>query len=450
MDKTTKALTDQLEKELAVIDDRQIGNLVKEAEDEALATIRTILKEITVHVMLERVLGYLQRTGNSTVPVGRVLSPDQKGCSILQPPTEGKSADEPPLPAAQSQTDMENKEQAQKEIEAIRRKIAENKELLGQTKASPNDPGLAPARLKPGLEPTIKDASSLSTEDSQNDFGHKITDGYLYYVYGIVGGDGDRLPRALPENGVDPTHPVYALPYGPVQAIISKVSPREFDQEPLKANLEDMQWLEARVRAHEGVLETVMATHPVIPMKFCTIYRSESRVQEVLAQHQNEFAEALTQLEGRKEWGVEIYADREILAKRIGEASERLKKLEAEIGQKSAGMAYFGKKKLAEVSDEEMERFCDECAQHSHDRLSKHVEKEALRALRSKETTDRKEEMILNAAYLVADEQLAAFRAELEGLGAEYGGYGLVYKMTGPWPPYNFVRIGTEAGVVNE
>jgi hypothetical protein len=407
MDKTTKALTDQLEKELAVIDDRQIGNLVKEAEDEALATIRTILKEITVHVMLERVLGYLQRTGNSTVPVGRVLSPDQKGRSILQPPTEGKSADEPPLPIAQSQTDMENKEQAQKEIEAIRRKIAENKELLG-------------------------------------------TDGYLYYVYGIVGGDGDRLPRALPENGVDPTHPVYALPYGPVQAIISKVSPREFDQEPLKANLEDMQWLEARVRAHEGVLETIMTTHPVIPMKFCTIYRSESRVQEVLAQHQNEFAEALTQLEGRKEWGVEIYADREILAKRIGEASERLKKLEAEIGQKSAGMAYFGKKKLAEVSDEEMERFCDECAQHSHDRLSKHVEKEALRALRSKETTDRKEEMILNAAYLVADEQLAAFRAELEGLGAEYGGYGLVYKMTGPWPPYNFVRIGTEAGVVNE
>jgi len=407
MDKTTKALTDQLEKELAEIDDRQIGNLVKEAEDEALATIRTILKEITVHVMLERVLGYLQRTGNSTVPVGRVLSPDQKGYSILQPPTEGKSADEPPLPIAQSQTDMENKEQAQKEIEAIRRKIAENKELLG-------------------------------------------TDGYLYYVYGIVGGDGDRLPRALPENGVDPTHPVYALPYGPVQAIISKVSPREFDQEPLKANLEDMQWLEARVRAHEGVLETIMTTHPVIPMKFCTIYRSESRVQEVLAQHQNEFAEALTQLEGRKEWGVEIYADREILAKRIGEASERLKKLEAEIGQKSAGMAYFGKKKLAEVSDEEMERFCDECAQHSHDRLSKHVEKEALRALRSKETTDRKEEMILNAAYLVADEQLAAFRAELEGLGAEYGGYGLVYKMTGPWPPYNFVRIGTEAGVVNE
>jgi len=407
MDKTTKALTDQLEKELAVIDDRQIGNLVKEAEDEALATIRTILKEITVHVMLERVLGYLQRTGNSTVPVGRVLSPDQKGRSILQPPTEGKSADEPPLPAAQPQTDMENKEQAQKEIEAIRRKIAENKELLG-------------------------------------------TDGYLYYVYGIVGGDGDRFPRALPENGVDPTHPVYALPYGPVQAIISKVSPREFDQEPLKANLEDMQWLEARVRAHEGVLETIMTTHPVIPMKFCTIYRSESRVQEVLAQHQNEFVEALTQLEGRKEWGVEIYADREILAKRIGEASERLKKLEAEIGQKSAGMAYFGKKKLAEVSDEEMERFCDECAQHSHDRLSKHVEKEALRSLRSKETTDRKEEMILNAAYLVADEQLAAFRAELERLGAEYGGYGLVYKVTGPWPPYNFVRIGAEAGVVNE
>jgi hypothetical protein len=51
-------------------------------------------------------------------------------------------------------------------------------------------------------------------------------------------------------------------------------------------------------------------------------------------------------------------------------------------------------------------------------------------------------EMLLNGAYLVAEKELAVFRAELQMLEEAYGGLGFSYAMIGPWPPYNFVGAG--------
>ena len=93
---------------------------------------------------------------------------------------------------------------------------------------------------------------------------------------------------------------------------------------------------------------------------------------------------------------------------------------------------------------EEMERVSEEYAQCSHDRLANHAEEAVISPLQSKELTGRKETMVLNGAYLVAEGQLAAFQAELESLEEEYDGLGFSYEMTGPWPPYNFVSTCTE------
>jgi len=202
--------------------------------------------------------------------------------------------------------------------------------------------------------------------------------------------------------------------------------------------------------AHQRVLEAVLASHTLIPMRFCTIYRSESGVQEMLTQHYDDFVETLTQLEGKQEWGVKVYCDGKILAQRVGEVSDRVKELKAEMEQKSSGAAYFLKKKMDEAIAEEMERVSDEYAQRSHDRLSGHAEEAVINPLQSKELTGREEAMILNGAYLVAEEHLAAFRAELESLSVEYDNLGFIYEMTGPWPPYNFVSIGLEGSAADD
>jgi len=97
-----------------------------------------------------------------------------------------------------------------------------------------------------------------------------------------------------------------------------------------------------------------------------------------------------------------------------------------------------------------VERISDEHAQRSHDRLSSRAEDAVINPLQSRELTGREEAMILNGAYLVAEEQLLAFRAELESLEEEHGHMGFSYEMTGPWPPYNFVSIGLEESAADE
>ena len=420
MDEKTSKLMGLLKDMMIEVSDAQINGIIREARDEALAEAKAIIKGMMVQAILEHALGELEGARSKVVSTGERVA----------------SANETPLPTAQAQAGAtESEEQARQEIEAIRRKIAENERLLSQGKASLVETEEVQA-------PPAKDKASVPREEGK--------EGYGYYVYGVLGSDNNQPVEGLPEEGIDPAYPVYALPYQAIQAIVSKVPLREFGQKALEANLNDMEWLEAKVRAHQGVLETVLANHTLIPMRLCTIYWSESRVQEMLAQHYDNFVDTLTWLEDKQERGVKVYCDGEALSQRVREVSDRVKRLGAEMEQKSSGAAYFLKKKLDKTIAEEVERTSDEYAQRSHDRLSGHTEEAVINSLQSREITGRKEAMVLNGAYLVAEEQLAAFRAELASLEGEYGDLGFSYEMTGPWPPYSFVSTGFEEGVADE
>jgi len=400
-DETMNALMKQLQERLLAASDGQVGEIIQEAQDEALTEAKAIIRESLVQAILEHALRKLEDKATDAA------SDEQ---SILR-----------------------------REIEAIRKKIAENERLLSQGKASPVETEEVQAPpAKPVLSEAEGDKASVPREEGK--------EGYGYYVYGVVGSDSNQPVEGLPEEGIDPAFPVCALPYQATQAIVSKVSLQEFGQEALEANLNDMEWLEAKVRAHQDVLETVLASHTLIPLRLCTIYRSERRVQEMLTKQYDDFVDMLARLEGKQEWGVKVYCDGETLTQRVGQSSDRVKELETEMDERSSGAAYFLKKKLEETIAEEMERVSDECAQRSHDRLASHAEEAVVNPLQGQEITRRRETMILNGAYLVAEERLADFRAEVESLKAEYGGIGLSYEMMGPWPPYNFVTLNHEEG----
>lgn len=422
MDEKTSRLMSQLKDRMIEVSDGHIAGIIREAREEALAEAKAVIKGTMVQAILERALEELESVGSSAMPVPLsrgAWEPESQGAEELR-----KSSPAPPPLSSSAQTE----EQIQQEIEAIRRKIAENERLLSQVKVSP-------VQTEEVQEPPAEQEPSAPSRGKED---------HGYYVYGIVRSDEGALVERLPEEGIDPAHPVYALPHQAIQAVVSKVSLQEFGQEELEANLEDIQWVEAKVLAHQRVLEAALADHTLVPMRFCTIYRSESGVQEMLAQHYDDFVEALAHLEGKQEWGVKIYCDGPTLAQRVGETSDRVKELKAEMEQKSSGAAYFLRKKVDEAVAEEVERVSDEYAQRSHDLLSSHAEDAIINPLQSKELTGRDEAMVLNGAYLIAEERLAAFRAELESLEEEHGDLGFIYEMTGPWPPYNFASTCIE------
>lgn len=414
MDENTSRLADLLKDKRLQFPDPMIAALLRDAREEAFAEAKAILKESMVQAMLERAIGELENP-EAAAALGETMS---SSSPVVRPKPEA----------------TRDNEQI-REIEALRRKIAENDRLLSEMRKP------AASSEKKSPQPSGKEAAPV---------GQSGGDGHGYYVYGIVPGDSGQPLDGLPNKGIDPAYPTYALPYQAIQAVVSKVSLQEFGQEQLEAKLSDNQWLEAKVRAHEAILESVMVGHTLIPMRFCTIYQSESRVQEALAQHYQDFISNLTRLDGKQEWAVKVYCDGEVLTQKVEEVSDRVKELKAKAAQESSGVAYFLKKKTAQAMAEEMERICDEIAQHSHDRLAGHAEETRVNSLQSKEMTGRKEEMLLNGAYLVAEGQMAAFRAELASLEKEYGAFGFGYELSGPWPLYNFVTIGFEETAADE
>jgi hypothetical protein len=64
-----------------------------------------------------------------------------------------------------------------------------------------------------------------------------------------------------------------------------------------------------------------------------------------------------------------------------------------------------------------------------------------LNRLLPKEVTEREDEMVFNAAFLVNKVRTDDFLNMARTLKARYESYGLLIDCTGPWPPYNFCGL---------
>lgn len=391
-----KSLKERILKECATITDHQIVELIAQARGEALTEIKTMLKEMMLSELLERVTHYLQ---------------EGERPAATKPTAVG-----PPKVAEQ--------EEIQKEIEAIRKQIAENERRL--TPQEPEKPSTAIAG---------------EVVDNSTELEH----GLGYYVYAIVKDEAAGALQDLPQEAMDPLYPVYLLPCGPLQAVVSQVSLEEFGQAQLERHLEDMGWVEAKVRTHQDVLLALLVACTIIPMKFCTIYRSEERVREMDRQFQEPFLKTLEYLDGKQEWSVKAYCAPEVLAKKLMQTANETSK---ELTSQPAGAAYFMRKKREDAIAEEMEQFCNREVQESHDQLVQYAQTAILLPLQKQEAIQRVEfarksqKMLLNGAYLVAAEQLETFQGTVHNLNSRYETYGLTYELIGPWPPYSFVTIG--------
>ena len=416
------------------IPDELITEIFHQAWAEALAEARQLLKQKMLQTILARSLASTSASLFSPVPEeAKPAAPFSTSPLADRESFETKerimdleeTKPNAPLssPSPDDRVSSADTKRIQEEIEGIRQKLSQNEQLLQQIKTPPAPPA--------NPEPAARDESPVVAADGKG-----------YYVYCVEGSDSPL--QALPQEGIDPAYPLYTIADHTLRAVVSQVSLQEYGEAALDLNLHDSAWLESRVRCHQDVLEGLSSTGNVVPMRFCTIYLSETRVQEMLALYHDKFTKALDHLAGRQEWGVKAYYDKNLLAQHVEETDESILLLKAEGSGKSSGQAYFTKKKLAETIVEHVERTSDAYAQDSHNRLAACAVASSLLQVQTKEASGRQEEMVSNGAYLIDKEKMSMFRAELEKLGNEYGPRGFSYDFTGPWPPYNFVNIGGE------
>jgi hypothetical protein len=156
------------------------------------------------------------------------------------------------------------------------------------------------------------------------------------------------------------------------------------------------------VIAHERVNEFVMREHAVIPMTFGTIFKTKDDIMQLLSTAEEEFSDVLAKMENKVEWGLKVLLDENNDKWRKSQTLEEIRKeMESKIGTMLRPVAVNA---------------------------------------RYNETIGEK--MIVNAAFLVSRDQQGDFDARIKLIASRFP-Y-LMFKYTGPWPPYNFVNLRLE------
>lgn len=250
------------------------------------------------------------------------------------------------------------------------------------------------------------------------------------YVYCVLAGDANVGDI----RGVDGRHAVRAVRHGDLTALASDVPLTEFGTEPLKRNLNDLQWVERTARAHQRVLDRALAAGTIVPLRLCTVCNDDAGVRAMLEREHDPLAAALERLAGRQEWGVKLIADPSALRDAARQRTEH-----ATPGAPGSGHAYVARVRHERVTRDEVRRIAREAAQAVHRALGERAV--AARVLRKppRELSGDAGELVLNGAYLVERECAAEFRALASDLGERHRDRGLRLEITGPWPPYSFV-----------
>jgi hypothetical protein len=309
-------------------------------------------------------------------------------------------------------------------------------------------------RAAPELAGDANDAPAPASQTAPQIGSERDCDPQLlgHYLYAITRGDavGGWPTDDSTAAGIDPRFPLKLVAHEDLRAIVSHVP---LDGFGTREQLQDFDWIEQKVQAHDRIIKSVARTGPAIPLRFCTVIRQEADVRELLATHQTSLLDVLGALEGKQEWGVKI-----LLRPRDPDAGEGERTSpQHEVGE-GAGKAYLLRRRRARAREGGGRPVSEEVAHCHAEMLAAAADAVTLPLRRSdvRRKRDKRDkagaddaddiEMVFNAAYLVADDDVEAFRATVAALESRYQSQGLHIELSGPWPPYNFVRLDLSGG----
>ncbi|NLU75392.1 GvpL/GvpF family gas vesicle protein [Streptomyces sp. HNM0575] len=217
-----------------------------------------------------------------------------------------------------------------------------------------------------------------------------------------------------------------------LSALVSDVPAGLYDESGLKAQLEDLERLEALARSHHAVVAVAYEHATVLPMRLATVYLDDGRVAAMLAERGGEFDALLSRLEGHVEWGVKVYADpREAAA---GSASRP-----SDDGAQPAGgpgRAYLRQRRQQRSSHRDTYRAAGAVAERVTELAGGIATAKVAHRPQQGELAAGPGENIANDAYLVPDGRSEDFQAAIGGLAEDVPGVRV--ELTGPWAPYSF------------
>jgi hypothetical protein len=246
----------------------------------------------------------------------------------------------------------------------------------------------------------------------------------LRYVYAVCRPLSAPLQAEL--TGVAGA-PAKLLHHHGLVAVVSDVPPRDFAEEPLRAHLEDLDWLSATARGHQQVIDALTAVTTPLPLRLATVFRDDSGVRVMIEEREEDFRRTLDRLEGRVEWGVKIYVEAE-----APEAAES-----GAPAKPASGRDYLLQRRMRAKAQEDTWQRAERFAGRLHSLLSAHADAARLHPPQNSALSRAAGQNVLNAAYLVSRAESEEFVEIVDHTKGEEPG--IRVELTGPWAAYSFV-----------
>ena len=259
----------------------------------------------------------------------------------------------------------------------------------------------------------------MTTTDDTDDTG-EATSTTVIYVYGIVPAD------VHPEEDATGIHdaPIEIVTHGDIAALVSEIDPGQRLGTP------------ADLRTHAHILDGTSHVAPVLPLRFGAVVSDRDAViNELLADHADEFTSALEELEGFAQYMVKgRYVEETILLEILDESPKATALLE-EIRDQPEELTRDARMALGEIIGHALETTREADTRSTLDALSPLTDTVTVR------DPTHDEDAVQLAVLLEVDRQ-----GELEqavGELAERWDNRVTLRLLGPMAPYDFIVART-------
>lgn len=234
------------------------------------------------------------------------------------------------------------------------------------------------------------------------------------YIYGVVDAK-ERLnlgPIGMGEKSV------YTIEVGTLAFVVSEADREEYIADSICLG------------EHERVLETVMKSRAILPMRFGTVAASEKEIILMLKRHQLSFRKALMKLNGKVEVEIEVlWMDMKGVFDEIVNANPKLKMLRSNGAPKRREDVIMAGQMVFQLLQEKKRR--------ETDAIVKPLKRHAVEYVPSPSATD---DTIMKGSFLIDKARLPEFDRALDAVDAKLGGR-MRIKYFGPMPPYSFANM---------
>jgi hypothetical protein len=243
----------------------------------------------------------------------------------------------------------------------------------------------------------------------------------IVHAYGVVAAD-EQLNQ-FPTGIADATASVFGVDR--LAAVVSLLPVEGFGPADWERNATNVAWLEHVARRHHAVLEHVAATAAVVPLRLPSLYGNFESLANTLNAAADRLQRDLGRIEGKVEWAVKVYRTAEARGPAASTPS-------------SSGRDYLLARSRDISARSSFEEQLREGVREIHETLGQVSAEYVRNQPQDAVLSGRREEMLLNGAYLVSRADQARFLELVREIADNRSTKGLSVEVSGPWPAYNF------------